>query len=277
VTAAHWVVPRDGLINLDHPTAVAAGLEDGDEPIVIRFFVLRHPAHGTFLVDSGVASSFRSRDTAPVSWLLKSVMNFEALDIEIDTKQWIASEGGKLDGVFLTHLHLDHIMGMPDIPAAVPVFTGPGEAAASQFLNAATQSSTDDMLSQGGPLKEWSFERDPSGRFAGVVDVFGDKSVFAVHVPGHTPGSTAFVVRTPSGPELITGDVSHTSWGWEHRVEPGSFNMDPKRSVTSFSQLKMLERDLPGLVVHLGHQHTGHQQTEHRAGVANARWINPHE
>jgi hypothetical protein len=37
-------------------------------------------------------------------------------------------------------------------------------------------------------------------------------------------------------------------------VEPGTFNMDEKRSVTSFSQLKMLERDLPGLVVHLGHQ-----------------------
>lgn len=255
VTAAHWEVPREGLINLEHPRAVAAGLEDGDEPILIQFFVLRHPQRGTYLVDSGVASSFRSRDSAPVSWLLKSAMNFEALDIQVDTKQWLASVGGNLDGVFLTHLHLDHIMGMPDIPAHVPVFTGPGETEASQLLHAATQGSTDGILAHSGPLNEWSFERDPSHRFAGVIDVFGDQSVFALHVPGHTPGSTAFLVRTPSGPQLIAGDVSHTRWGWEHSVEPGTFNLDPGRSVTSFHKLKLLARDLPGLVVHLGHQH----------------------
>lgn len=255
VTAARWVVPRDGLVNLEHPRAVAAGLDDGDEPILIQFFVLRHPRHGTYLIDSGVAASFRSRDTAPVSWVLKAAMNFEALDIQLDTQQWVDREGGRLDGVFLTHLHLDHIMGMPDIPRGVPVFTGPGEAEASQFLNVATQGSTDGMLAHVGTLQEWPFERDPSHHFAGVLDVFGDASVFAVHVPGHTPGSTAFLVRTPSGPELVTGDVSHTRWGWQNGVEPGTFNMDPGRSVTSFHKLKLLERDLPGLVVHLGHQH----------------------
>jgi len=33
---------------------------------------------------------------------------------------------------------------------------------------------------------------DPSGLFAGVLDVFGDGSFWALWVPGHTPGSTAY-------------------------------------------------------------------------------------
>lgn len=43
VVAADWAVARSGLVNLDHPKAVAAGLEDGDEPIQIYLHALRHP------------------------------------------------------------------------------------------------------------------------------------------------------------------------------------------------------------------------------------------
>lgn len=254
VTAATWAVDRSGMINLDHPRAEAAHLEDGKEPIVIRFYVLRHPTRGTYLVDSGVAASFRSEDTAPVSALLASAMDLEALHVEKDTSQWLRENDGRLDGVFLTHLHLDHVMGMPDVPANVPVYVGPGETTSSAFLNAFTQGSTDRMLGNAGALREWQYQRDPSGRFHAVLDVFGDGSVFALHAPGHTPGTTAFLVRTPSGAHLITGDVSHTRWGWDHHVEPGTFSVDPERSVESLAQLERLSRDVPGLVVHLGHQ-----------------------
>jgi N-acyl homoserine lactone hydrolase len=51
VVAADWEVARSGLINLDHPKAKAARLEDGSEPIGIYFYVLEHPERGTFIVD----------------------------------------------------------------------------------------------------------------------------------------------------------------------------------------------------------------------------------
>ena len=47
--------------------------------------------------------------------------------------------------------------------------------------------------------------------------------------PGHTRGSTAYLVRTPQGPVLLTGDACHTRWGWEHDVEPGNFSGDVAR------------------------------------------------
>src|SRR5688500_12953589 len=54
VHAADGSVPLSGLVTLDHDQARRAGLADRDEPIHIYFYAIRHPRHGTFLVDSGV-------------------------------------------------------------------------------------------------------------------------------------------------------------------------------------------------------------------------------
>src|SRR4051812_17991643 len=43
VVGADWVVPRSGMINLNHPTAKAAHLTDGPEPIKIFFHAIHHP------------------------------------------------------------------------------------------------------------------------------------------------------------------------------------------------------------------------------------------
>lgn len=253
VVAADWAVDRGGLINLDHPKAEAAGLEEGDEPIQIYLYALEHPTHGTYLVDTGVAAAFRAEDTAPVSGMVASAMNFDALTVHVDTAAWLAANG-PIEGVFLTHLHLDHLMGAPDLPDTVPLYTGPGEAAASGLLNMFVQGTTDDLLAGAGPLREWRFTPDPDAAVAGVSDIFGDGFVFAIHVPGHTPGSTAYLVRTPDGPALIVGDACHTAWGWHHSVEPGSFNADGPGAAESLDRLQALATTLPGLRIFLGHQ-----------------------
>lgn len=253
VVAADWAVDRGGLINLDHPKAEAAGLEEGDEPIQIYLYALEHPTRGTYLVDTGVAAAFRAEETAPVSGMVASAMNFDALAVHVDTATWLAANG-PIEGVFLTHLHLDHIMGAPDLPDTVPLYTGPGEAAASGLLNMFVQGTTDDLLAGAGPLREWRFAPDPDAAVEGVSDIFGDGSVFAIHVPGHTPGSTAYLVRTPDGPALIVGDACHTAWGWTHSVEPGSFNADGPGAAESLDRLQALAATLPGLRIFLGHQ-----------------------
>jgi N-acyl homoserine lactone hydrolase len=105
-------------------------------------------------------------------------------------------------------------------------------------------------------LREWPFQPDPDGRFAGVLDVFGDGSLWAIHVPGHTAGSTAYLARTPNGPVLLTGDTCHTAWGWTHDVEPGTFTADHARNADSLDRLRRLVADHPAIQVRLGHQPT---------------------
>ena len=121
-------------------------------------------------------------------------------------------------------------------------------------MNAFSQGTTDRFLPGLGPLREWPFAPDSAGRFSGVLDVFGDGSLWALHVPGHSPGSTAFLVRTPEGPRLLLGDANHTRWGWHNGVEPGTFSNDQPQSALSLKTLLELAKQFPQVEVHPGHQ-----------------------
>lgn len=258
VTSADWEVTRDGLINLEHPKAIAAGLTDSDEPIQIFFHAIRHPTKGLFIVDTGVERALRDDpERAAVRGLVATVMKTERMKVHNDLAGWLAARPGPLAGVFLTHLHLDHITGMPDVPKGTPIFAGPGETEERSFQNLVVQPILDRALEGQQPIAEWQFQPDPSGVFAGVLDIFGDRTVWALSVPGHTPGSTAYLARTPAGPVLMVGDACHTAWGWENGVEPGSFSHDQPASVKSLATLKALVERHPEIDVRLGHQALG--------------------
>jgi N-acyl homoserine lactone hydrolase len=255
IAAADWKVPRSGVLNLDHPRAEAAGLVDGDEPVTIYFHALRHPTRGLFIVDTGVERALQNDpEHSMVRGIVRSAAGVDAIRVKLDLASWLARQPVPLSGVFLTHLHLDHVLGLPDVPRGTPIFVGRGETRAGNIMNAFTRTTTDRALEGHAAVQEWQFERDPSGRFAGVLDVLGDGSIFAVHVPGHTPGSTAFVVRTPRGPVLLTGDACHTEFGWDHGVEPGTFSSDQPESRKSLASLEQFARRHPELEVRLGHQ-----------------------
>ncbi|MBK7858673.1 MAG: MBL fold metallo-hydrolase [Archangiaceae bacterium] len=265
VVSCDWEVDRSGLINLDHPTARAAGLTDSPEPIQVYFHVLRHPTRGTFIVDTGVERALRDApDQAAYAGLVAKFMHLERMKVHQPLADWLEREG-RLDGVFLTHLHSDHLSGMPDVPHGTPIYSGPGEAASRGALNFLAQPALNRALEGHEPISELQFQPDPDGRFAGVVDVFGDGTLWALLMPGHTVGSLAFVARTPSGPVLMTGDTSHTRWGWEHDVEPGWFTDDHAANAASLAKLKQLVAEHPAMQVRLGHQPLGAEGEGHAA------------
>lgn len=256
VNSADWVIDRSGLINLDHPRAKEAGLKNGDEPIQIYFHVITHPTRGTFIVDSGVEKALRDdKEHAVVSGMAASAMHTDRMRIHAPLGEWLQQRRVQLAGVLLTHLHLDHVFGLRDVPDATPIYVGPGEPAARAFMNLLVKPVTDKTLNGKAPLQELSFSRDPEDHFTGVLDLFGDGSLFVLHVPGHTPGSLAFVARTTDGPVLMTGDTCHTVWGWQHDVEPGSFTGDHDANVKSLAALRQLVQEHPQIKVLLGHQH----------------------
>lgn len=255
INAADWHVPLSGLLNLDHAEAEAAGLEDREEPIQVYFHAIRHPEHGLFIVDTGIEQALRDApDEAAIRGLAASILNVEDMVIHQDTASWIAAQSEPLAGVFLTHLHLDHVSGLPDVPHGTPLYSGPGESGLRSLENVAVRPILERTLEGHGPVQELQFSPDADGRFDGVMDVFGDGSLWAILVPGHTPGSTAFVARTVQGPVLLTGDASHTRWGWDHGVEPGSFSHDQERSAQSLGKLRAFAAAHPSLDVRVGHQ-----------------------
>jgi N-acyl homoserine lactone hydrolase len=255
VDSVDWEVDRSGLLDLSDPKAKAAGLKDTPEPIQVFFHVLRHPTRGTFIVDTGVERALRDdKEHAAIRGLVAHFMHTDRMQFRMPLADWLAHEKTPLQGVLLTHLHLDHVSGMPDVPKGTPIYAGPGEAGDTDATYIVTRANIDRAFAGQAPVSEWPYAPDPDGRFLGIVDIFGDGSVWALAMPGHTPGSTAYVVRTPDGPVLLTGDVCHTVWGWQNDVPPGKFTSDRARNVDSLARLKRLAAEHPKMRVLLGHQ-----------------------
>lgn len=257
ITSATWAVPLSGLLNLKDPQA--AHLQDRQEPISVYAHVLRHPVYGNFLVETGVSAKLLQRpDDYGLNWLLQKVMKFHQMQLQKPTADILASLDRPLAGVFLTHLHIDHVSGLPDVAADVPLYVGTHEATATYYQHSATQGAVNALLAGKAPLLEWPFAMRPEpldkDTFEAVLDIFGDASVFAIYTPGHTAGSTAYLVRSTQGPVLLVGDTSHTQWGWDHGVEPGSYTRDQARNRDNLRKLKALVARHPGMRVRLGHQ-----------------------
>lgn len=255
VDSADWQVDRSGLINLENPKAKAAKLGPGMEPIGIFFHALIHPTQGLYLVDTGVEKAFRDQpNQVPVNRLIKRAMHLERLRVREPLGDYLKHIDQPVRGVFFTHLHLDHVLGARDLPPSTPLYVGPGETRERAFLNAVVQGTTNAELEGKPPLREWHFDASTEPEQLSVIDLFGDRTAWAIWVPGHTPGSVAFLVRTPKGPVLLTGDACHTRWGWENQVEPGTFSADLGQSATSLRALEAMASHIPGLDVRFGHQ-----------------------
>ena len=238
-----------GLVDLTHPNAERANLTERDIDIVIPVHVLTHPRFGAFIVDTGVTETPQLHGAAAIY--------FGGMDVVAPLAQIIAAQPEPLAGVLLTHTHIDHVLGLPDVPSGTPIYIGPGELETEAFYNPLMASTYDALFGHHTPFKTWDFGASPLAPFSSVIDVFGDSSLFAIHTPGHTPGSTAYVAITTTGPKLFVGDNAHLWWGWNNGVTPGSYSADHEENADSLAKLKSLSDAHPELEVFVGHEMNG--------------------
>ncbi|MBM4368143.1 MAG: MBL fold metallo-hydrolase [Deltaproteobacteria bacterium] len=254
--SATWEAQLGSLLDLSDPAC--KGLPDRKVDIVLPVHVMRHPEKGDFLVDSGVPASMRE-GPGPVKGLIRTALGSFAVVEPLG--EGMAKRGIVPRALFLTHAHFDHVLGLPELPMDLPVYTGPGELRQSGAV-AALMGGTARAVLDGRPaVHEWTTQAMlPLGPVM-AIDVVGDGSIYAISSPGHTPGSMAYLARTPAGPVLFAGDTSHTLYGWEHGATPGNFTADHGGNLQSLLALKALADGVPGMKVWVGHemdgQHTG--------------------
>ena len=247
ITAANWAVPLEGLVDLTDPAA--AELEEGPYEMEVLVHVIEHPVHGRWLVDSGVSQEPGER-VADAGVLLGGFLK----DMEVLTSTAELLEEGSVAGVLLTHMHVDHVLGLQDLPLDTPLWTGPGEGSTRSGQNLLLRPWYSQAFS-GRSLQSFHVAQAQSfGPVPVAWDLFGDGSVWVLSTPGHTAGSIAVWARTEQGPVLMTGDTSHTRWGWEHDVTPGTYTEDHVDNAEALAQLRALAALDPATQVVFGHE-----------------------
>ena len=130
-----------------------------------------------------------------------------------------------------THLHWDHIGALRDLPNA-KILIGQQELESVRHFHQWVEDGVmpHHLASVKDRLFTFSFSGPPRDGFSASFDVFGDGSVVAVPLPGHTDGSTGFWVTDRQGHHwLLIGDASWTVRGVEkpaHKTVPIDANLD---------------------------------------------------
>jgi len=140
---------------------------------------------------------------------------------------------GDIDFVGISHMHGDHT----------------GQAA--DFTNAKLIIGKGDFEQTAGkddPFGPWRGAGKPVEVVTADKDIFGDGSVVALHLPGHTPDHLALRVNLASGPVLLTGDLYHSTIAREKRALPG-FNTSREQTLKSMDTFEALAKQTGAKVV----------------------------
>jgi N-acyl homoserine lactone hydrolase len=256
IVAARWVAPRSGFIDLESEAALSTDLEDVDENLTIFFYVLRHPEHGTFLIDAGIPDDFENLAGFFIRKFFLEQVPFEVVK---KTGDWMSETGEKPAGVFLTHMHFDHISGLADLDSSTPIYLGQKEAHNAHWSHIIFKGTNEAVLDGFGALREWSFGEGEDQSADAVIDILGDGSIWAIPASGHTPGSIAYLVNSANGAHLIIGDAAHTRIGWEENIPQFGGPDISIPAQASVVRLKDLVNSAGQIEVHLGHQLTASQ------------------
>ena len=138
-----------------------------------------------------------------------------------------------VDVVGISHMHGDHTGQAREFPQARLVI---GKADFEQTAGAED------------PFGPWRGEGKPVTLATGDVDVFGDGSVMALHLPGHTPNHLALLVNLASGPVLLSGDLYHATDAREKRGVP-PFNTDRAQTIASMDKFEAVAKDKGAKVI----------------------------
>jgi glyoxylase-like metal-dependent hydrolase (beta-lactamase superfamily II) len=193
VISARWSVGLEGLVNLDHPAAVQAGLGAYDTGIILPVHLLKHPTAGLFVIDSGITDDQANGGNGPMRGLLPKYLGTMVPAEGLGSI--LARQDAPVAGTIVTHAHADHVLGLPDLPRDSPIWFGPDELDAKAAINGLLRSTYKAIFDGHQDVRTL----DPAtaiamAPFPHAWDLVGDGSIWAVWTPGHT----IYAIRRPS-------------------------------------------------------------------------------
>lgn len=156
-----------------------------------------------------------------------------------DVLAYLSRENLTLSAIVLTHAHVDHILGVPALIRATGARVYVPEADAAMLgdpgLNLAA-----DFGCVTEPIKADFIVTD------GFAFTVGELSLTAMHTPGHTPGSTCYIVEQGDEKLLVSGDTLFARSIGRTDLRGG----DPQAMSASLARLAAIPGDMPVLPGH---------------------------
>ncbi len=201
--------------------------QPGPRTIPASCYLVRH-GRDLMLWDTGYPASFKGKSVD---------RGATVASVKVTIAEQLAELGLKptdISIVGISHMHADHTGQASEFPRAKLIV---GKA--------------DFELTKG--------DKDPFGPWRGDgarvqlmhgadIDVFGDGSVVALNLPGHTPDHMALLVKLASGNVLLTGDLYHAR---EARAIKGvpPFNTSRAETLASIDRFERLAKVLKAKVI----------------------------
>lgn len=225
--------------------------------------LLRHATRGYVLYDTGYAPRYFDVLRRWPYRLLGPALGARLLPGEGLATQMLARCGvdpAAVRTVIVSHFHLDHIAGLRDFPAAEIVCTEEALASVRGLRGgwrAARQVFHPDLLPEDFAARVQrlpSRDAEPSEGFARTWDVFGDRSLRAVALPGHAAGQAGLRFRCKGTEYFLVADACwHAAALSGPDAPPGRaerwFSADPDAGQATRRALQAYRREHPSVRV----------------------------
>jgi len=201
--------------------------------LVDSCYLIRHGSD-YLLWDAGISGDIVGRQVVDGAFTLTLKARV------VDQLARIGVKPAQIARVGISHYHDDHTGQLGDFTRAA-LLIGAGDFAAIK-AGAASRPNWPVLF------KPWLDGTAKVEAVEGDKDVFGDRSVVMLDMPGHTPGHHALLVRLKSGAVLLSGDQFHATESFEHDQVP-TYNTDRADTLASSDRFRQIAANLKAKVV----------------------------
>ncbi|MBN1498632.1 MAG: MBL fold metallo-hydrolase [Spirochaetes bacterium] len=245
-----------GVMEGDRYPEIDMDMPDRNKGYDVNGYIIRHKTRGDFLVDTGFDESFyRNPPFGNSPFAIKLLLNLISnnnftLHEDRNINLYLKKYAVKPEGIFFTHLHFDHIAGVPAVTDDVKLIMDGKEI---NFINKAQ--SLGSYLKGKNNFYTLDFSKGIDMPVLGkCIDVFGDGSFLAISTPGHSAGHVSYIVNSVNGPALVTGDAVFYKNSLKYNLGHKIFDADYDRAVKTRQKIIEFLKLYPEVIIYPGHE-----------------------
>jgi N-acyl homoserine lactone hydrolase len=244
--------PLSAIMNLEHENA--KDIEDELIEFPVTVSIIQHQQLGAYLIDAGLDASYVNNQYGTQKGLMvKSKSGKGSQEPGTHIASILKKDNIQIQGVFLTHLHPDHVAGIVDLPKDVPYIVGKDEL----YINFRFFMHSDHLAGV-DKLEEFDFDMGidlpPLGK---SIDIFGDGSLWVISASGHSKGHTIYFINGIEDKVLVTGDACNTQYQFDSGIGPGTYSSNTEQAQDMLDRIKNFKEQYPEVGLVYGHDMPG--------------------